>query len=90
MVHTSYPQVQLAAHVTHMSNTLQNVMPRVDTQCTCGDAMTRVYNLMSAHCRDLTIAIISHCHVIDVTGPAKTNHVSGNYTESYFSGILRT
>ena len=57
MVHTSYPQVQLAAHGTHMSNTLQNVMPRVDTQYTCGDAMTHVYNLMSAHMQGF-----DYCH----------------------------
>ena len=49
MVRTSYPQVQLATHGTCMSNTLQNIMPHLDTQCTHGHAMTCVYNLMSAH-----------------------------------------
>ena len=33
---------------------------------------------------DLSIAIMAHCHIINVSEPARINHVSANYTELCF------
>ena len=58
-------------------------------QCYVWTCKACVYDFMSVHtsCRHLFIAILQHTLTIYIkflTGPAKINHVSENYTELYF------
>ena len=85
MVHVSHKfNVTCVEHVCGM-----HVKRTTKPNAMCGHAMHASMIWWVDICMDLSIAIIAHCHISSVTGPAKINHVSANYTKLCFCYYLQ-